>query len=233
MIINILASGSSGNAYLISDGQTQLLLDAGISLKYIQRGIDFGLSQIGGCLITHEHIDHAKAGESLMRRGVDIYTSAGTANAMGWSGHRLHAIHDRQDFKISTFAITAFTIEHDAAEALGFVIYSKATGDKLLYFTDTHYLRYRFNGLTHILGECNYCPKILAANVQSGAVSPIVAKRTAKNHMSIDTFCEMLEAYDISHLRQIYLLHLSENNSDALAFKERIQRISGVEAYVC
>ena len=92
MKIQILASGSSGNAYIIGDGETSLLLDAGIPLKAIQTGSGFRVRQLAGCFITHSHKDHSKAAKDLARLGVDIYTSAGTIEACGLSGHRIHAV---------------------------------------------------------------------------------------------------------------------------------------------
>ena len=53
MDIKILASGSTGNAYIVSDGSTSLLLDAGIPLRAIQVGSGFRVGQLSGCLITH------------------------------------------------------------------------------------------------------------------------------------------------------------------------------------
>jgi phosphoribosyl 1,2-cyclic phosphodiesterase len=56
MIIKSIASGSSGNCYKISDGKTSLLLECGIPIKKIKLGCDFDLSDILGCLVTHEHL---------------------------------------------------------------------------------------------------------------------------------------------------------------------------------
>ena len=83
MLINPIASGSSGNAYYISDGQSNLLLDAGIPLAQIQAGCGYKVSQLSGCLVTHGHGDHVKAAKALARMGVNIYTSQGTAAAAG------------------------------------------------------------------------------------------------------------------------------------------------------
>ena len=67
MLINPIASGSSGNAYYISDGQSSLLLDAGIPLAQIQAGCGYKVSQLSGCLVTHGHGDHVKAAKALAR----------------------------------------------------------------------------------------------------------------------------------------------------------------------
>ena len=167
-----------------------------------------------------------------MKFGVDIYTSKGTAEALGWDGHRLRLVKSMDTFTIGTFEITAFDTVHDCKEPLGFVMKSNVTSEKLLYFTDTAYLKYRFNNLAYILGECNYSKDILLENVRIGKVDLVGAKRIMQSHMDIDTFCEMLMANDLGRLQQIYLLHLSDRNSDEKVFKERIQRLTGAEVYV-
>ena len=87
-----LASGSQGNCYRVSDGRTPLLLECGIGWKEIQRGLNFRTSQLAGCLVSHEHKDHSKAVQEMMKAGIDCYMSAGTAEALGISGHRLYII---------------------------------------------------------------------------------------------------------------------------------------------
>jgi phosphoribosyl 1,2-cyclic phosphodiesterase len=233
MRIKVLASGSTGNSYRISDGKTSVLLDAGLPFSAIQKGCDFSLASLDGCLITHEHNDHAKAGADLMKRSVDVYTSQGTALIHGWSGHRLHIVKSMERVTIGTFDVLVFDVEHDSVEPLGFVVHSRETREKLLYFTDTFYVKYRFDGLTHILCECNYDRNMLLENVRIGEIEPFVAKRIMKSHMCIDTLLNMLQSNDLSKLRQIYLLHISERNGNVETFKERVQRLTGAEVYAC
>ena len=83
------------------------------------------------------------------------------------------------------------------------------------------------------LGECNYDRTILLDNVKEGEIETFVAKRIMNSHMSIDTLLDMLKANDLRQLRQVYLLHISERNGNAESFKERIQRLTGAEVYVC
>ena len=86
------ASGSQGNCYRITDGRTPLLLECGIKYKDIQNGMNFKVSEIAACLISHEHQDHCKAVKESMRAGIDCYISAVTAEVLGISGHRLNII---------------------------------------------------------------------------------------------------------------------------------------------
>lgn len=232
MDIQVLASGSSGNSYRVSDGKTSLLLDAGIPLQKIQVAIHFKLSAIDGCLITHEHMDHYKAADDLMKRGILVCTSKGTADERNLGGHNLKIVESLKQISIGTFRILPFDVQHDAAEPLGFLIESSHTGDKLLYFTDTYFLKYKFNGLTHIMGECNYDERTLHKNVRDKIITPDMMKRLVKSHMSFERFVSFLQSNDLSKVRQIYLLHLSKDNSNADYYKKEIQKITGKEVYI-
>lgn len=232
MDIKILASSSAGNAYRISDGRTSLLLDAGIPIKAIQVGCDFKVTQIDGCFVSHSHKDHSKAARDLVKLGVDIYTSQGTIDACGLSGHRIHTIKALQELVIGTFKVLPFDVQHDAPEPLGFLFTSTETGEKLLYFTDTYYIKYKFKGLTHIMAECNYDIEILQRSVDAGYIPIELVPRLVKSHMSLEHFLDLLKANDLSRVRQIYLLHLSNNNSDAERFKHEVQKLTGTEVYI-
>lgn len=233
MNITVIASGSSGNAYRIDDGETSLLLDAGIPLRLIKQALNFRVRDIAGCLITHAHGDHAKAAGDLAKAGVDIYTSKGTLDACRLAGHRMKAVEALKEINIGTFAVLPFDVQHDAPDSLGFLLTSRATGEKLLYFTDTYYIKYRFTGLTHIMGECNYSMDIIEQSVRNGYIPPELVPRLIKSHMSLDHFLDLLRANDLRQVKQIYLLHLSNNNSDAERFKEAVQKLTGTEVYVC
>lgn len=233
MNITVIASGSSGNAYRIDDGETSLLLDAGIPLRLIKQALNFRVRDIAGCLITHAHGDHAKAAGDLAKAGVDIYTSKGTLDACRLTGHRMKAVEALKEINIGTFAVLPFDVQHDAPDPLGFLLTSRATGEKLLYFTDTYYIKYRFTGLTHIMGECNYSMDIIEQSVRNGYIPPELVPRLIKSHMSLDHFLDLLRANDLRQVKQIYLLHLSNNNSDAERFKEAVQKLTGTEVYVC
>lgn len=233
MVIDILASGSSGNAYRVSDGKTPLLLDAGIPMKALRIGCGFRLHELAGCFITHAHQDHSKAARELARLGTDIYTSRGTIEACNLSGPRIRPVNPLEEFTVGTWRVLPFDVQHDAPEPLGFLFHSISTEEKLLYFTDTYYLKYRFQGLTHIMAECNYDGDSVRRSVEAGYIPVELVPRLVKSHMSLEHLLDLLRANDLRRLRQIYLLHLSANNSDAGRFREAVQKATGAEVYVC
>ena len=227
MDIKVIASGSSGNAYLIGDGHTHLLLDAGIPFKRIQIGCGFRTSSIDACLVTHRHGDHAAAIPKLLRRGIAVYSNADVAGLYPGVQH----VETRREFRAGTFRILPFGAEHDVP-CYGYQVASEETGEKLVYITDSAYVRYTFTGLTHLMIEANYAEDIMLGNVRDDKIPFPLAERVAQTHMSIDTLLELLRANDMTRVRQIYLLHLSNNNSDAEAFKKMVQQETGAEVYI-
>ena len=227
MDIKIIASGSSGNAYLIGDGRTRLLLDAGIPFKRIQIGCGFRTSSIDGCLVTHRQGSHAAAIPKLLQRGITVYSNADVAEF--YEG--VQELAALREYTVGTFLVLPFDAVHDVP-CYGYQVTSTATGEKLVYITDSAYVRYTFTGLTHIMIEANYDEDIMLGNVRDEKIPFSLAERVAGTHMSIDTLIDLLRANDMTKVRQIYLLHLSDNNSDAEAFKKMVQRETGAEVYI-
>jgi phosphoribosyl 1,2-cyclic phosphodiesterase len=226
MEIKALASSSKGNCYLVSDGETSLLLECGIRYSDIQKGLNYQVSQVDGCLISHEHGDHGKAVKEVMKAGINVYTSQGTAEALGASGHRVKTIESKKPFTVGTWTILPFEVEHDAAEPLGFLLANKQ-GEKLLFATDTYYIKYMFPGLTHIMVEANYSMDILKENIEAGRVPAVMKKRLMRSHFSLENVKEFLKVNDLSKVEEIWLLHLSDSNSDEQRFKQEIQQLTG------
>lgn len=237
MDVLVIASSSRGNAYRINDGQTSLLLECGIPVREIQKALQFQLHKVSGCLITHEHMDHAKAAKDLVKKGIDLYASLGTFGSLGIFGHRIHPFEKIEngysEISIGSFKILPFSVEHDAMEPVGFLISSTATGERLLFFTDTFYIKYTFDRINIIMAECNYSMDIINENVDSGSIPESHKNRVIRSHMSIETLLKFIKANDASQLKKIYLMHMSDGNSNEVEFKRMVQEVTGVEVEVC
>lgn len=229
--ITALASSSAGNCYHLTDGTTPLLLECGIRYKDIQKGLNFQMSSIAGCLVTHEHNDHVKSIKDVLKAGIDVYASKGTIETLNITSHRIKPVGAKKQFQIGTWTILPFEVEHDVSEPIGFLLVNQQ-GEKLLFATDTYYIRYRFSGITHIMVECNYSMQILNQNVAEGIIDKARKKRVMKSHFSLENVKEFLKANDLSKVQEIWLLHLSDTNSDADLFKSEIQKLTGRVVYV-
>ena len=230
MKFEALASSSAGNAYIVSDKDTRILLECGVSHTKLQKLSGFSLSEFQACLVTHEHKDHAKAVQELISRGMVVYMSQGTAEALETDGVEL--VEDRLQFNVGSFDIVPFTTFHDAKEPLGFLIKSRSDGDVLAFATDTVNLRYKFPGLNILAIEANYDKKILE---RCERMPEKVRHRITNSHMEIDTLCDYLRSLDLSQCREIHLLHLSDATSHEGHFINKVSRAvpRGIEITAC
>lgn len=225
MHINVIASGSKGNACILEHGPNKLLIDAGIKTKDIGKAVSHRIADLDGALISHEHMDHARAIKDLMRLGVDCFMSKGTAEALRFKGHRLHIIKAKYQFKLGPWIVLPIDLIHDAKEPLGFLI--AIDNYKVLYACDTAYIPYNFNALTHILIECNYSLEILREKIASGKIPMVMKRRLMQSHMNLTTVKTFLQSNDLTGIEEIWLIHLSDSNSDEALFKSEIQKLTG------
>lgn len=224
-----LASSSAGNAYLLEDGQTKLLLECGIPYRRLQKLTGFGTAGIAGCLMSHEHQDHAKCYLELIKNGVPVYSGAGTADALGCD--LIIPLESRMVTTIGTFEVLPFATFHDAAEPLGFFIRSTVDGERIMFATDTVNLGYQFQGVNIAALECNYSAEILD---RATKLPEKVRIRISNNHMEVGRACAYLERVDLSLCRKIYLLHLSDACANEGDFVERIRKsCPGIEVTAC
>ena len=225
-----LASSSHGNAYIVSDSDTRILLECGVSHKQLQKLSSFSLSDIKACLVSHEHKDHAKCVDELIRRGMEVYMSYGTAQAL--ENESVTLIEHMEQFNVGSLDIVPFTTFHDAAEPLGFLIKSRIDGDVLAFATDTVNLRYKFPGLNILAIEANYDREILE---RCDKLPEKVRHRITNSHMEIETLCDYLRSLDLSECREIYLLHLSDAMSREDKFLRKVKETvpKGIDVRSC
>lgn len=220
MIFTALASSSAGNAYIVDDRETRILLECGVTHKKLKQLSGFSLSQFAACLVSHEHKDHAKAVKELIKDGMTLYMSEGTADALEMDG--VETIASMEQFNVGTLDIVPFATFHDAAEPLGFLIKSRVDGDVLAFATDTVNLRYQFPGLNILAIEANYDKAVLE---RCDKMPDKVRYRISNSHMEIDTLCDYLRTLDLSQCREIHLLHLSDATSHEGHFINKVSRL--------
>ena len=230
MRFEALASSSAGNAYVVSDEETRVLLECGVSHAKLQKLSGFSLSEFKACLVTHEHKDHAKSVEELISRGMAVYMSPGTAEALETDGAEL--IESMSQFNVGSLDIVPFTTFHDAKEPLGFLIKSRRDGDVLAFATDTVNLRYKFPGLNILAIEANYDKAILD---RCEKMPEKVKHRISNSHMEIDVLCDYLRSLDLKDCREIHLLHLSDATSHEGHFINKVSRAvpPGIKVAAC
>lgn len=232
MRLRVIGTGSAGNAYLLeTEGRNTLLLDAGVSLRDITAALEKP-SSLQACLVTHEHMDHAKAAGKLLERGIPVMMSTGTGKALGntLGPTAFVSVSANLAYRIGdVFTILPFAAEHDAAEPLGYLIRDDQTGEVLLYATDTYYLRNTFQQVHYWLIECNYCTETLDAQFTAGTIPLAMRGRLIHSHMSLDRLLDVFRANDLHRARKIILCHLSDQRSDEKRMVEEVRALTGVD----
>jgi phosphoribosyl 1,2-cyclic phosphodiesterase len=228
--IKSLASGSSGNCYWVSDGQTQLLIECGLPIKQIRKGLGYGLSYVDSCLLSHSHKDHSKAVADMITAGVKVHASEATWLALALDASVLSpsyslVVNPDKRYEVGTWIVQPFDVKHDVPGSLGFVCDSG--NERLVYITDTPYCKYHFDNVTHLMIEANYSLDLLQENRSSGEIDRSVTNRVLDSHMSIDAVKRFLSAHDLSRIVEVWLLHLSAANADRERFRLEIQQHTG------
>lgn len=242
MKLTIIGSRSDGNAYVLQNADEALLLEAGLPFKKTLEALDYQLSKVAGCLVSHEHQDHANHVAEYLDNGIRVLASRGTAKGMmeRWipksAAHAPEVVPYNEDGSFAQFTLGGFTIVpfntiHSTEEPTGFYIHHADIGT-MMFATDTGYLPRPFAGLNNLMIEANYAPEALEERYLAGKISERRYNHTAQGHMSIKTTLEALRANDLSKVNNIILLHLSEEHADPERFKEMVYQATGKAVYV-
>lgn len=233
-----LASSSHGNAYIVDDGKTQVLIECGVSHRKLQqlcRAAGYRLADMAACLVSHEHKDHSSCYEKLLDDGIPIWCSDGTASALGSESLDVFDLPPGANVgmveRFGTLEVVPFRTLHDAARPLGFLVRSRVDREKLAFATDTVNLRYRFPGVNILAVEANYADDILALCTH---IPEKVIYRIRNSHMEIGTLCGWISTLELDQCRQICLLHLSDHTSHEARFVQQVKSVApGIPVSAC
>lgn len=221
-----LASSSSGNCTLVSDGKTNLLIDAGISARRIRaalRALDIG--EVSAVLLTHEHTDHISGLKTLVSRcRVPVYASRLTAAAVEElvAPGLLNAFDAGDGFEIGNIGLQSFLTPHDTPESVGYLFCagkSRAVVATDLGCVPPRALSY-ISEADVLLIEANHDPDLL----KNGPYPGFLKKRilSDRGHLSNAACAQAVSfAAEKGNLKRVLLGHLSaENNTPALALSQ-------------
>lgn len=210
MRLKCLGSSSAGNCYLLqADSGETLILDCGIPIKEIKKGLNWNIKGIVGVLCTHKHLDHSKSVKDFETMGIPICEP-------------YKALLMNQFLANSYFTVRAFDLTtvdgrwtHTDADGttcpiFGFLITHPEMG-KMLYITDCEVIKWRFKDINHILLGVNYDKDLVDTDNPK-------ANHVFRGHLSIDTACDFVKANDSDSLQNIIMCHLSSENADKYSF---------------
>ncbi|SEA78571.1 Phosphoribosyl 1,2-cyclic phosphodiesterase [Prevotella sp. tc2-28] len=232
MTLDIIDSGSKANGYVLHNESEAIIIECGCPLLECEKILNFNISKVKAVLISHEHGDHARFAKQYASNALKICSTKGTLDAIGIDKTfrremRLLSLH-----RFGDFLVMPFKTQHDAVDPCGFLI-DCPDGNRIVFATDTYYLRYTFPRVNYYMIECNYSKEILKSNVKNGIIHPTVAKRITESHMSDDRCMSTLIANDLSETKGIILLHGSrDNSSERKPLIDKIQKITGRAVYI-
>lgn len=223
--LKILGSGSSGNGYVIECEDESIVLELGV--PYNRYLLNTDISKVAACLVSHVHQDHYKptVAKRFGKMGIPIYSNEEVAENSGISAKKfdtVKALPKAKAYQIGTgFIVQPFSLPH-SAKNYGWLIRHNEFG-KLLFATDLSAFPYRFKGVNHWMIEANYDADIII----DGKLSGNATRSNYSDHLSWQNCRDaMLESWDGS-AETVTLIHLSDDNSNAEAFRERIKDAIG------
>jgi phosphoribosyl 1,2-cyclic phosphodiesterase len=213
-----IASGSSGNAYLIRDGSTAVLVECGISVKRIATflaKIGLAPSDLAGVLLTHDHSDHTRAASQLAEHyEVPLYATPGTLGCAALRDSRwARPIAPDRPFQVGDLEVLAYPVPHDAYEPVGFRVTGR--GATVGVTTDLGFVpddvQRHFAGTDLMILEANHDVEML----QSGPYPAFLKRRVlgSHGHLSNEATAQALAACRDRVPADVWLAHLSPTNN--------------------
>lgn len=224
MKLKCIATGSTGNCYtLTSNNGETLILDCGVPISEIKKGLNWNIRNVVGCVVTHRHGDHSKSVSDLRKIGTKVATPYLSNDE--YSLVRLCFDHTR--FRVIAFELTTkdrkwthTNADGSECPCYGYVISHPEMG-RLLYATDTEFVKWRFDDLNHILLGVDYDKNMVDMD------NPTKASHVFRGHMSIDTACKFVKAnYSPDDVQNVIMCHLSKENADKYNFIEQMNKVS-------
>ena len=234
MKLIVIGSNSAGNAYALDAGGKILLLEAGMKLSDVKRAIGFRVNDVVGCVISHEHGDHAKYATTYAKNGIKIYCNQDVAEKKSFPFNTCTVMRKENTISIGSFIVTPFEVAHDVP-CFGYLIMHPDMGI-LLFATDTYQIPIAITGIDHYLIEANYSDELLKENVWNGKVDKAQADRIMLSHMSLDYTVKYLRDCSVGSCtaaaKTITLCHLSERNSDPDLFRRTVEQSLATPCYI-
>lgn len=204
MIFKCLATGSKANCYVLkSDNGEMLILDAGLPINEIKKGIGFDVASLKGAVVTHSHKDHSLSAEKLKQL------------TPVWEPYLSE--QKRQHTHLGDFDIQCFDLPHNGVGNRGFII--RVDGQTICYMTDLEYCPYSLTSqnIDTMIVECNYMKNLVPDDLPN-------LQHKVLGHCELDTTIGILQG-SLRTLKHIILVHMGQGTLDREKAMERIRDV--------
>lgn len=217
MKLKCISTGSSGNCYLLqADNGETLILDCGIGIKEIKKGLDWNIKDVVGVLCTHKHLDHSKSLDNFKKMSIPVFAPyQRNYNKKNYGGFTIYP------FPLQTLDgnWTHTDANGEPCPIYGFLITHPEMG-RMLYITDCELIKWKYKDIKHILLGVNYDKDLVDTDNPK-------ANHVFRGHLSIDTACDFVKANYSDSLQNVIMCHLSAENADSDSFIEKMKKVAG------
>lgn len=220
MRLKCLGSSSAGNCYFLqADSGETLILDCGIPIKEIKKGLDWNIRNVVGCIVSHVHSDHSKSLNDFNSMGIPVFAPYEKFEPHFYT--KIYGEFEVKDFPLTTTdnRWTHTNADGTPCPIFGFLIVHREMG-RMLYITDCEVVKWNFKNINHILLGVNY-DKDLINRDNTGKVNHVF-----RGHLSIDTACDFVKANYSDKLQNVIMCHLSSENADSDSFIEKMKKVA-------
>lgn len=218
MILKVISSGSSGNAYILDSGKEQLLLECGVKWSNIVKALGYTISNAVGILVSHRHLDHAKSISNALTYRIPVYSCKDVCER-----HKgVILIEPNKKYRIGDFVVQPIPVKHNV-ECYAYLIEHEEMG-RLLFATDLCEFPYKIKNINHLAIESNFDEDILInclcenQNIRSNN----------QYHMEISETIKVIKGLYSGNLNTVLLCHLSDRLSNERNFQQRVFNEVGI-----
>lgn len=220
--LKVLGSGSSGNSYILQTKKENLILELGCKWNEVLGMLNYKIDNVCGCLVTHEHQDHAKYIPNALKYQLPVYSCQDVADK--YKGVKV--LHPRKRYKIGGFIVTPLPVEHNV-ENYAYIIEHEEIG-KLVFATDLTHFPYKVKGVNHFMIEANNSENLIIDHLCDNEE----IRSHSEFHMELNNTLDAIRNNVSEALNSLILVHLSAGQSDERMFKQRVFEEFGVMPYV-
>lgn len=217
MKIHCIGSSSSGNSYVITSNGHKLIVDLGCNFKEVLNDVDYDLTSIAGCIVSHCHSDHCAYIHKALEYQIPVYGNEDVVDKYPY----VHLLTQKYRYSIGKFKVQCLKVPHNAL-CYSFII-TCPSGEKILFATDLSKFNYKVSGCDVIMMEANYDEDIIYKALARGEV----IRSQSENHLEIKDCVEAVGRCVDTNTQLIILLHLSDGYSDEKRFQKMVHEATG------